>query len=82
MKIRRLEQARNSDRRITSKTWESTRMALREARTHGVHPFCITVDPAGGEYLGGIYGDVRYTVIDSVEQLPTRLPAIYRRLTT
>lgn len=59
-----------------------TRMALREARTHGVHPFCITVDPAGGEYLGGIYGDVRYTVIDSVEQLPTRLPAIYRRLTT
>ncbi|MDY6901370.1 MAG: hypothetical protein SWZ49_25330, partial [Cyanobacteriota bacterium] len=35
MKIRRLEQARNSDRRITSKTWESTRMALRDDEQKG-----------------------------------------------
>ena len=59
-----------------------TRMALREAREHRVHPFCITVDPHGEDYLRAMYGDVRYTVIDSVEQLPSRLPAIYRRLTT
>lgn len=59
-----------------------TRMALREAREHRVHPFCITVDPHGEEYLREMYGDVRYAVIDSVEQLPSRLPAIYRRLTT
>jgi len=59
-----------------------TRMALREARERGVHPFCITVDPAAGDYLGAMYGDVRYAIIESVDQLPTRLPAIYRRLTT
>ena len=59
-----------------------TRMALREAREHGVDPFCITVDPSGAEYVGAMYGDVRYAVIESVEQLPARLPAIYRRLTT
>jgi len=59
-----------------------TRMALREAREHHVHPFCITVDPHGEEYLREMYGDVRYAVIDSVDQLPARLPAIYRRLTT
>ncbi len=59
-----------------------TRMALREAREHRVHPFCITVDPHGEEYLRQMYGDVRYAMIDSVEQLPARLPAIYRRLTT
>lgn len=30
MKIRRLDEARKTGRRITSKTWESTRMALRD----------------------------------------------------
>ena len=59
-----------------------TRMALREATTKKVNPFCITVDPEGSDYLQAMYGDVRYAVIDSVEQLPDRLPAIYRRLTT
>ncbi len=59
-----------------------TRMALREALERKVHPFCITVDPAGEDYLRDMYGDVRYAVIDSVAALPERLPAIYRRLTT
>ncbi len=59
-----------------------TRMALREAMEKKVHPFCITVDPQGEDYLREMYGDVRYAVIDSVAALPSRLPAIYRRLTT
>ncbi len=59
-----------------------TKMALREARERGIDPFCITVDPSGAEYVGAMYGDVRYAVIESVDQLPARLPAIYRRLTT
>ena len=57
-------------------------MALREAMEKKVHPFCITVDPQGEDYLREMYGDVRYAVIDSVAALPSRLPAIYRRLTT
>jgi nitric oxide reductase activation protein len=59
-----------------------TRVALREALDARVHPFCITVDPAGADYLSELYGPVRYTVIDSVLALPERLPAIYRRLTS
>jgi len=59
-----------------------TRTALREALENQVHPFCITVDPEGEEYLREMYGDVRFAVIDSVAALPARLPAIYRRLTT
>jgi len=59
-----------------------TRMALREARNSKVHPFCITVDPAGEDYLPRMYGDVRYVVIDSADQLPMRLPALYRKLTS
>lgn len=58
-----------------------TRMALIEARKAGVHPFCITVDPHGRDYLRRMYGDNGYTIIDSVDDLPARLPALYRQLT-
>lgn len=58
-----------------------TRMALVEARKAGVHPFCITVDPNARDYLRRIYGDHGYTIIDSVDDLPARLPALYRQLT-
>ncbi|MBN1337157.1 MAG: hypothetical protein JXB39_14450 [Deltaproteobacteria bacterium] len=60
---------------------EDTRMALLEARQAGLHPFCITVDPHSREYLPRMYGASSYTVIERVESLPARLPAIYRRLT-
>jgi len=60
---------------------EDTRMALLEARQAGIHPFCITVDPHGRGYLRQMYGDGGYTIIDSVEALPQRLPGLYRRLT-
>lgn len=60
---------------------EDTRVALQEARKAGVHPFCITVDSHGQEYLARMYGEGGYTVINRVESLPRRLPLIYRRLT-
>jgi len=60
---------------------EDTRVALQEARAMGVHPFCITVDPRGQDYLEDMYGQVGFLVIDRIERLPDRLPLIYRRLT-
>jgi hypothetical protein len=59
-----------------------TKMALREARRAGIHPFCITVDREGAESVRGMYGDTAYLVIDRVETLPEKLPRIYKRLTT
>ncbi len=59
-----------------------TKRALREAKQAGIHPFCITVDRAGAEYVRGMYGDVDYLVIDRIETLPLQLPRIYKRLTT
>ncbi len=59
---------------------EDTRVALREARVAGVHPFCITVDPHGPAYLSRMYGGFAYTVIDRVELLPDKLLRIYRKL--
>ncbi len=60
---------------------EDTRMALREARTRGIEPVCITIDKQADPYLRRMYGDVRYVVIDRVEGLPEKLPRIYHRLT-
>ena len=58
-----------------------TKMALKEAKRRGIHPYCITVDREGAEYIKGMYGDVSYMVIDQIEKLPIRLPQIYKRLT-
>ena len=58
-----------------------TRMALREAKRLGIHPFCITIDIEAQDYLKEMYGEVSYTIIDHVRTLPEKLPRIYRRLT-
>ena len=60
---------------------EDTKMALREARLKGIHPFCITIDQAATEYVKRMYGDIGFLVVDELETLPTRLPKIYQRLT-
>ncbi len=61
---------------------EDTKAALREARRHGIQPFCVTIDREADSYVRRMYGDVHYTVIDRVESLPLRLPRIYQRITT
>ncbi len=59
---------------------EDTRMAVKEALDHGVHPFCVTVDPRGSEYLPQIFGTGHYMVIEHLNDLPKKLPEIYLRL--
>jgi nitric oxide reductase activation protein len=61
---------------------EDTKMALRHAKLAGITPFCITIDRESEEQLRDMYGEVGYTIIDDVLNLPERMPAIYRRLTT
>ncbi len=61
---------------------EDTRQALIEARRLGIHPYCITIDKEGQEYLPHRYGAVNYVVIDEVRKLPLMVADIDRRLTT
>jgi nitric oxide reductase NorD protein len=61
---------------------EDTRMALVEARRTGIHPFCITIDSEGGDYLPHMYGPASYVVVDDVAKLPFKVADIYRRLTS
>lgn len=62
--------------------FEDTRMALREAKRMGVHPFCVTIDRTAPEYLSRMCGEFGFIVVDRVQRLPDRLPEIYGRLTT
>lgn len=59
---------------------EDTRMAMKEAQEAGIHPFCITLDSAGSDYLPAIFGPGHFMVVDEVDDLPARLPEIYLRL--
>jgi len=61
---------------------EDTRQALYESRRDGIHPFCITIDSAGKDYLPHMYGSASYAVIDEVASLPLKVSDIYRKLTS
>ncbi len=61
---------------------EDTRKALLEARQTGIHPFCITIDKEGRDYLPHMYGAANYALIDEVRKLPLKVADIYRKLTT
>lgn len=61
---------------------EDTRQALFESRRSGIHPFCITIDREGKDYLPHMYGHVNWVEIDDVKKLPLKVADIYRRLTT
>lgn len=57
-----------------------TAKALEEAERAGVLTFCVTVDPAGHDYLREMCPDERYLVIDDVRDLPDELTKVYRTL--
>jgi nitric oxide reductase NorD protein len=61
---------------------EDTRHALIEAKALGIHPFCITIDQQAHDYMAHMYGEVNYIFLNDVRQLPSRMPAIYRGLTS
>lgn len=60
---------------------EDTRQAVLEARRQGLIPFCITIDSSAGSYLPYMFGANGFVVIAKAQQLPTRLPLLYRQLT-
>ena len=69
------------DRKSKEYGLQDTAKALQEARLKAIHPFCITVDPSGHDYLRQMCPDRRYLVIDDMAALPQELPKVYRGLT-
>lgn len=59
-----------------------TAQALKEAERAGVTAYCVTIDPAGHDYLRRMCAPGRYRVIGEIEALPGALADLYRELTT
>ena len=57
-----------------------TAKALEEAERAGIVTFCVTVDPAGHDYLRAMWPENRYLVIDDIEALPAELTKVYTSL--
>ncbi len=71
-----------SDRSSRVHGIRDTMVALRETEREGVSTFCITVDPAGHDYLREMCPERSYLVIDDIAALPVQLPKVYRGLTS
>jgi len=52
---------------------EDSRRAILDARTSGVHTFCLTVEQEEMEYLPYLFGPTGYRVLSRPEQLPAAL---------
>ena len=59
----------------------SPETVLPRRHRSGMTPFALTVDKEGHDYLGQMCEDMGYEVVADIEQLPHRLPTLYRRLT-
>jgi len=71
-----------TDRKSKQYGIEDTAKALREAKRQGIHTFCLTVDPAGHDYLKDMCPDDQYMIIRDIEELPRELSRVYSNLTS
>ncbi len=59
---------------------EDARRAVRELGQQGIFTFCINLDPRADDYVADIFGR-QYTVVDNIQRLPEKLPALFMALT-
>lgn len=55
--------------------------AVEDLRMRGIHTYCLTLDPDADSYVARIFGEHGYSIVDQVERLPERLPAVFAALT-
>jgi nitric oxide reductase NorD protein len=60
---------------------EDTRVAIQEARSLGLTPFCVTIDEKAGDYLPHLFGNGNYVLVRDAAELPQVLPRLYAQLT-
>ncbi len=58
-----------------------TKKAVEELNSRGILTYCLTLDPQADDYVSRIFGPKHYTVVDHVQRLPERLPALFMGLT-
>ncbi len=60
---------------------QDTKKAVEDLATRGIYTYCLTLDPLADRYVARIFGENRYSIVDHVEKLPERLPAVFATLT-
>jgi nitric oxide reductase NorD protein len=59
---------------------EDTHKAVQELDQEGIYSYCISLDPHADDYVTDIFGN-QHMVIDNVNKLPEKLPALFASLT-
>ncbi len=54
--------------------------AIAQSGAEGTPVFCVSVDKQADRYLQRMFGKHQYLLVERVDQLPERLPALYLRL--
>jgi nitric oxide reductase NorD protein len=60
---------------------QDTKKAVEELATQGVYTYCMTLDQHADQYVSRIFGENNYSIVDDIERLPERLPAVFSALT-
>jgi len=60
---------------------DDTKKAVDELNRNGVTTYCLTLDPNADQYVSRIFGINGYTIVDHVQSLPEKLPALFMGLT-
>ena len=55
--------------------------AVEELMRNGITPYCLSLDPGADQYVSRIFGAKNYMVMDHIQRLPEKLPALYMGLT-
>ena len=55
--------------------------SVEELTRSGITTYCLSLDPRADEYVSRIFGTKSYMVVDQVQRLPKKLPALYIGLT-
>lgn len=58
-----------------------TKKAVDDLAMQGVHTYCLTLDPNADRYVARIFGENNFSIVDHVERLPERLPAVFAAIT-
>ncbi len=58
-----------------------TKKAVEELYAGGILSYCLTLDAGADDYVKRIFGLNNYTIIDNVQRLPEKLPALFASLT-
>lgn len=54
--------------------------AVAQSGAEGIPVFCVSVDKQADPYLQRMFGQHNYLLVERIDQLPERLPALYWRL--